>query len=93
MTTRPHPTQFRYEHLPEHLAAVSKPFCDLANMIATTMPVNEESDMALRKMLEAKDCAVRSVLLSEAVAQHSGQGQLDLRPQPSPQADFTCKEH
>jgi ferritin-like protein len=53
---------FKYEHLPEHLQAVSKPFCELATQIADTLPENPETTTALRKLLEAKDCAVRSVL-------------------------------
>lgn len=53
---------FRYEHLPEHLQTISKPFGLLANELALIMPANAESTVALRKLLEAKDCAVRSVL-------------------------------
>lgn len=50
---------FAYEHLPQHLQAVSKPFADLANVI-DYFPANSERDEALRKLLEAKDCAVRA---------------------------------
>jgi hypothetical protein len=53
---------FTYEHLPEHLRAVSKPFCDLAQHIVTTLPRNPERTVALRKLMEAKDCAVRALL-------------------------------
>lgn len=53
---------FVYDHLPEHLKAVSKPFGDLATQLAETLPPNPESTVAMRKLLEAKDCAVRSVL-------------------------------
>lgn len=53
---------FAYEHLPEHLQTVSKPFGDLAREMALTLPLNPESTTALRKLLEAKDCAVRAVL-------------------------------
>mgnify|MGYP006380315851 FL=1 len=53
---------FSYSHLPEKLQQVSKPFGDLANQIAADLPKNEESDMALRKLLEAKDAAVRSLI-------------------------------
>lgn len=53
---------FAYAHLPVPLQAVSKPFCDLANEVATALPSNSERAMALRKLLEAKDCAVRAVL-------------------------------
>jgi len=53
---------FAYEHLPVHLQIVSKPFGDLARNLAAELPKNPESTVALRKLLEAKDCAVRSVL-------------------------------
>jgi len=53
---------FEYEHLKPHLQTVSKPFGDLARDLAATLPHNPESTMALRKLMEAKDCAVRAVL-------------------------------
>jgi hypothetical protein len=56
-------TFFEYTHLPPHLQAVSKPFCDLATALTSngTYP-DEELLMGLRKLLEAKDCCVRSVV-------------------------------
>lgn len=51
---------FTYEHLPQNLQAISKPFADLAKNVYDTLPVNAERTMALRKILEAKDCAVRA---------------------------------
>lgn len=56
---------FKYEHLPPHLQAVSKPFCELAETIVQTLPSNPERTVALRKLLEAKDCAVRALLFKE----------------------------
>lgn len=53
---------FAYTHLPPHLQEVSKPFCELANHIVSTLPQNPERTVALRKLLESKDCAVRAVL-------------------------------
>lgn len=53
---------FEYSHLPAHLQKVSKPFGDLAQTIHDTCPDNPETSAALRKLLEAKDCAVRSLL-------------------------------
>lgn len=53
---------FAYDHLPAHLKEVSQPFKVLAVMIIETLPVNPERSMALRKLLEAKDCAVRAQL-------------------------------
>jgi hypothetical protein len=55
---------FVYSHLPEHLQGVSKLFCDLAQQIADG-PQNAEATVALRKLLEAKDAAVRAVLFKE----------------------------
>lgn len=52
---------FAYAHLPAHLQDVSKPFCELANAVADG-PANAETTVALRKLLEAKDAAVRAVL-------------------------------
>ena len=53
---------FSYSHLPEKLQAISKPFCDLATEVANRAPENQETTVALRKLLEAKDAAVRAVL-------------------------------
>ncbi len=58
---------FKYEHLPEPLAGASKPFCLLAGVLATSWPQNEETELALRKLLEAKDCAVRALLVKGLV--------------------------
>jgi len=56
---------FTYAHLPPKLQAVSQPFCDLAINLVETLPQNPERTVALRKLLEAKDCAVRSHLEME----------------------------
>lgn len=53
---------FVWQHLPEKLQVVSRPFGELAFEMADALPDNEEKAVALRKLLEAKDCAVRSVL-------------------------------
>lgn len=53
---------FAYDHLREDLKAVSKPFGDLAHNLVDTLPSNPERTVALRKLLEAKDCAVRAFL-------------------------------
>lgn len=53
---------FAYDHLPEHLQAVSKPFHDLANTMADQLPDGAELSAGLRKLLEAKDCMVRAAL-------------------------------
>lgn len=53
---------FTFAHLPVHLQDVSRPFCDLAANIVNKLPSNPERTVALRKLLEAKDCAVRALL-------------------------------
>lgn len=53
---------FRYDHLPESLQLVSKQFYDLANNIIKTTQRNPERTVALRKLLEAKDAAVRAAI-------------------------------
>lgn len=55
-------TSFAYEHLPGELREVSMWFADLAVKVATVLPQNPERTVALRKLLEAKDCAVRARL-------------------------------
>lgn len=57
---------FAYEHLPAHLQEISKPFSDMAKQIVENLPRNPERTVALRKLLEAKDCAVRAKLYKEA---------------------------
>ena len=52
---------FKYDHLPEKLQEVSKPFGDLANAVASRSE-SPETTVALRKPLEAKDAAVRAAL-------------------------------
>ena len=67
---------FAYDHLPSHLKTISKPFCELAHSIVfgdndprggnvtsgPPVPRNPDRTVALRKLLEAKDAAVRAVL-------------------------------
>lgn len=53
---------FTYEHLRPELRAVSEPFAQLARLVVETLPRNPERTVALRKLLEAKDCAVRALL-------------------------------
>lgn len=53
---------FKFGHLPDHLRAVAAPFADLANQLADSLPPGAETSVALRKLLESKDAAVRSAL-------------------------------
>ena len=57
---------FAYAHLPPHLQEVSKPFSDLAGKMVADLPRNPERRAGLRKLLEAKDCAVRALLFKDA---------------------------
>lgn len=52
---------FTYEHLPPHLQDVSRPFAEQAQRILQ-LPRNPERTVALRKLLESKDAAVRALI-------------------------------
>jgi hypothetical protein len=52
---------FQYEHLPAMLQVISAPFAVLADHILS-VPSSAERTAAMRKLLEAKDCAVRAAL-------------------------------
>lgn len=56
---------FAFAHLPEHLQKVSKPFADLAAQLVTDLPRNPERTVALRKLLESKDAAVRAAIAKD----------------------------
>jgi hypothetical protein len=53
---------FHYAHLPQALQDRSRPFCELARFLVNTTPRNPERTVALRKLLEAKDAAVRAAI-------------------------------
>ncbi len=53
---------FSYAHLPEHLQETSRRFAELAEWIETAIPNGPEKTVALRKLLEGKDAAVRARL-------------------------------
>ena len=53
---------FEYKHLPEALQAVSHPFAVLASHIVGLIQPGPERTVALRKLLEAKDAAVRAAV-------------------------------
>ena len=56
---------FGFAHLPPHLAAVSEPFFHLAHRLTEDVPENPELTAGLRKLLEAKDCAVRAAMSAQ----------------------------
>ena len=53
---------FKYDHLPQDLRDVSKHLAAAAHMLASILPDCEETEVGLRKLLEAKDCFVRAAL-------------------------------
>jgi len=53
---------FAFAHLPPFLQAISKPFSELAHEIERTVDPGPERTVAFRKLLEAKDAAVRGKL-------------------------------
>lgn len=55
---------FAYDFLNHHQQEVAKPFADLAAIVAQRAQ-NQETTIALRKLLEAKDAAVRAALVGD----------------------------
>lgn len=53
---------FAFAHLPLHLQEISRPFSEHADRIIATLPRNPERTVALRKLLESKDAAVRALV-------------------------------
>lgn len=53
---------FEYAHLPKHLQGVSERFHMLAHSLEDMLPGGPEKIVALRKLLESKDAAVRAAL-------------------------------
>lgn len=53
---------FKADHLPEKLRPTSQLFGVMAVELVERLPKNAERTVALRKLLEAKDCAVRAIL-------------------------------
>ena len=53
---------FAYSHLREDLQRISAPFCNLAVDHIMQLPRNPERTVSLRKLLEAKDAAVRAAI-------------------------------
>lgn len=53
---------FAYDHLPAQMQITSKMFYELVGELVEHLPPNPERTVALRKLLETKDCAVRAVI-------------------------------
>lgn len=71
MATDPILHFFHYAHLPEKLRATSRLFFILAASLVSTLPRNAERTVALRKLLEAKDAAVRANLPAPTLGETS----------------------
>lgn len=56
---------FEYEHLPQQLQAVAKPIAELAHLMEDTLPDGPEKSAGMRKLLEAKDCFVRTRVVTK----------------------------
>ncbi len=54
---------FAYDHLPPALQLVSRQFAALADTLVTNLNDGPELTTALRKLVEAKDCAVRQAVI------------------------------
>ena len=57
---------FAFEHLRDDLKPVSAKFAEIAQFVCDQLPRNPERTVALRKLLEAKECAVRARLFKES---------------------------
>ncbi len=57
---------FAYSHLPERLQVISKPFSSLALTLLNVLRDGPELSTSLRKLVEAKDCAVRQAVLDDS---------------------------
>lgn len=56
---------FAYRDLPMHLHAIANDFKDMATLLVETLPRNAERTVALRKLLESRDCALRALMYVE----------------------------
>jgi hypothetical protein len=65
---KPHPMvrmllqHFEYAHLSERTREISAPFAALAREVAGRVPDSPETAVALRRLLEARDAALRAAL-------------------------------
>lgn len=54
---------FKWQHLKDvNLQLVSQRFCEVADWVHANVPRGPERTVALRKLLEGKDAAVRAML-------------------------------
>lgn len=65
---------FVFDHLPPMLQPMAADFASLAKTLAHSLQPNPETTVAIRKLLEAKDAAVRSVVCQSNAAAKKGPG-------------------
>jgi len=53
---------FEFSHLSENLQIVAREYYGFAHALEQNLPTGPEKSVALRKLLESKDAAVRSAL-------------------------------
>lgn len=58
---------FDYTHLPKPLQEVSAPFFDVVEGLLELLDDGQELAAGIRKLLEAKDCAVRQAVLDRKI--------------------------
>jgi hypothetical protein len=80
---------FHFAHLPPKLQQTSRAFFLLAKHVVETLPRNAERTVALRKLLEAKDAAVRANLPAprkwddlSVTEKNANQGSMDVERAP-----------
>ena len=54
---------FKYDQMPEHLQEVAEEFYFMAQYLDRVIPTSAEKSVALRKLLESKDAAIRAATL------------------------------
>jgi hypothetical protein len=63
---------FEFAHLRNDLQPISALFAELAAEIVTILPPNPQRDVAVQKLLEAKDAAIRARLYSGTSSEVTG---------------------
>ena len=53
---------FKFDHLPGNLQKISRDVCLVAEKMSRILPDSAEKSAGLRKLLEAKDCFVRTAV-------------------------------
>jgi len=57
-----------YHHLPPELQECVKAYRELGESICAAIPAGPERTVALRKLVESKDCAVRAIIEGKEAA-------------------------